>query len=146
MDTATVTSVAILGSTSGGTSTVTLNGGASTSRLRVDSSGTTVTGRLTANSFYFSAGYVSNTGVVSNAVGYTSVSSCSQVSTGIYKITFASAHRLGTGYYNTQLCGADGYYTLRGNGQYASTSTALYVRVLDGNGTLSSAGFFYMIL
>ena len=48
--------------------------------------------------------------------------------------------------YIVNLCGTDGYYILKGTGSYASTSTALYVRVLDGNGTLSSSGFTYMVL
>ena len=73
------------------------------------------------------------------------MSSCSQVSTGIYKISFASAHPLGS-VYNVQLCGTDGYYFLKGVGTYVSTSTILYVRCLDGNGTLSSSGFGYIVL
>ena len=73
------------------------------------------------------------------------MSSCSQVSTGIYKISFASAHPLGSTYI-VNLCGIDGYYVLKASGSYASTSTALYVKCLDQSGTLCSVGFAYMIL
>jgi hypothetical protein len=121
MDTATVSSIAILGTTSGGTSTITLNGGVSTSKVHVDSSGTAITGKLTANSFYCSAGIVSATGTISNTIGYTAVSPCSQVATGVYKISFAAAHPLGATYI-VNLCGTDGYYIPKGNGRYASTS------------------------
>jgi hypothetical protein len=118
----------------------------STSKLRVDSSGKAITGKVSAQSLWFSAGVVSSTGTISNTIGYTSVSSGSQVRTGVYKITLASAHPIGSGYHNTTLCGTDGYWVLKGTGAYASTSTALYVRVLDGNGTLSSSGFGYIVL
>jgi hypothetical protein len=79
--------------------------------------------------------------MISNTVGYTAVSSCSQVSTEVYKISVAATRLLGA-YYIVNLCSR----ILKGRGAYVSTSTAPYVRVLDGNNNLSSSGFTYMLV
>jgi hypothetical protein len=79
--------------------------------------------RLTASQFFFSVGVVSSTGVISNTSGYVGTPTCVLQSTGVYKITFPSAHPFGNGNYITDLCGTDGYWILKGIG--ISTSTIL---------------------
>jgi hypothetical protein len=104
----------------------------------------TFNGKLTANNLFFSAGVVSSAGVLSNTNGYVGMPTCSVVSTGVYNITFPSAHPFGNGNYITNLCGTDGYWLLKGIG--VNTSTVLYVRVLDGNNSPASSGFTYIVL
>jgi len=69
----------------------------------------------------------------------------SLVTTGVYKITFPTAHPNGA-IYNVQLTGTDGYYFLKGVGGYISTSTILYVRCVDGANNASNSGFGYIVI
>ena len=67
------------------------------------------------------------------------------MATGVYRITFPSAHPSGA-VYNVQLCGTAGYLIFNAGGAYAATSTVLHVVVQDSAYNNTAAGFAYVVL
>ena len=106
-----------------------------------------VTGNVSMPGYMFCAGFVSATGSKTTSTGQVSysVSRVSGYATGVWQITFASAHPLGANYIINLTChGANGYIS---PGSSAPTSAG-FKCAMYGNATtvLVDTPFYFMVL
>ena len=104
--------------------------------------GAAFTGALTMPGYMFCAGVISSAGAKLTGTGQVGFSSA-PVSTGIYQITFSSAHPLGTGYI-VDVTGQGGVALVRGSNL---TSTSFNVTTYAiGTSTSTNFQFHFMVL
>ena len=87
----------ITGTTVGITGTTSITGSLTSSGLITANAGLTVAGKVTMPGYTFCSGFISSVGAKVSSTGQVSFTS-TRVSTGLYTITFASAHPLGVNY------------------------------------------------
>ena len=121
-----------------------ITGSLTASGLVTASAGLTVSGNVSMPGYTFASGLVSATGAnitSTGQVGWTS----SLLATGLYLITFNSAHPLGPNYI-VNVTSQGGTAAIRGS-TYAPTSTTFGVAsFMIGTGTVTNLTFSFMVL
>ena len=128
--------------TANATTGLTLTGLTAGSQIVLATNTVAVTGNVSMPGYLFAAGTVSGTKLASTGqVSYI----VNRVSTGIFQITFASAHPLGVNY--IVMGTAQGYSSnVRSDGSNKPTSTAFQFIAYTTSGTLTDAVFSFMVL